>query len=261
VLAIGAHPDDVEIICSGTLLLLAEAGCEIHVASLTAGDGGSATLSSHEIASVRLEEARRASASIGAKYHCLQFRDLAIFDDDASNRRVTACMREVDPRIVFTHPPADYISDHETTSRLVRNACFAAPVRNYDTSMVSPAAATVAIPYLFYAHPIEGIDIHGCEVRPRLFVDISDVIDRKLAMLAHHESQREWLRAHHGLDEYVEAVKRWNAQLAVGASQAAGRGVRHAEAFLPHHGHAYPRGAILHELLGERTIDPEDARR
>jgi LmbE family N-acetylglucosaminyl deacetylase len=261
VLAIGAHPDDVEIICSGTLLLLAEAGCEIHVASLTAGDCGSATLPPDDIARVRLEEARRASASIGASYHCLQFRDLAIFDDEASNRRVTACVREVDPRIVFTHPPADYISDHETTSRLVRNACFAAPVRNYDTSMVSPAAATATIPYLFYAHPIEGIDIHGREVQPRLFVDISGVIDRKLAMLAHHESQREWLRAHHGLDEYLDAVKRWNAQLADGASQAAGRAVHHAEAFLPHHGHAYPRGPILRDLLGDRTIDAEDARR
>lgn len=262
VLAIAAHPDDVEIICAGTMLLLAEAGCELHVASLTAGDGGSATLPPQEIARLRLEEARRAAHSVGAHYHCLQFRDLTIFDDDPSNRRVTACLRAIDPHIVFTHPPADYLSDHEATSRLVRNACFAAPVRNYDTSMVSAAAPTAAIPHLFYAHPIEGLDIFGRPVPPRFYVDISDTFDRKLAMLAHHESQREWLRAHHGLDEYLDAVQRWNAQLALDATAAspAGRTVRYAEAFLPHHGHAYPRDPILHELLGERVIDADPAR-
>src|SRR5262245_58316645 len=124
VLAVGAHPDDVEIMCSGTLLSLHQLGHEVHVASLTLGDCGSVELSADEIRGIRHREAMKACDLMNVTYHHAGFDDLCIFNDDKSNRRVTALLREVAPEIVITHSPNDYISDHEMTSLLVRNACF-----------------------------------------------------------------------------------------------------------------------------------------
>src|ERR1043165_5505651 len=121
VLAVGAHPDDVEIMCSGTLFALRQLGHEVHVASLTLGDCGSVELSAEETRRVRHHEAIEACAVLGATYHHAGFYDRCIFNDDDSNRRVTALVREVDPGMVITHSPNDYMSDHEITSALVRN--------------------------------------------------------------------------------------------------------------------------------------------
>ena len=74
-------------------------------------------------------------------------------------------------------------------------------------------------------------------------VDISKQMDKKTAMLACHASQREWLRAHHGMDEYMESMKRHAARRGKTA------GVEFAEAFVQHRGHAYPANDLLAELL------------
>ena len=142
----------------------------------------------------------------------------------------------MNPALVITHPPSDYLSDHETTSLLVRNACFYAPARNYDTSRFCDAPCSDGIPHLYYAHPLEGIDLYGQPVRPGIYCDISAAIGSKLEMLAKHESQREWLRKHHGMDEYLDAIRRWNAVLGERASAVASRAIAHAEAFRQHRG-------------------------
>ena len=142
VLAVGAHPDDVEIMCSGTLLMLRQLGCEIHVASLTLGDCGSFEHSNEELRRIRQREAQRACELLGSTYQHSGFNDLCIFNDDISNRRVTELVREVNPEVVVTHSPQDYMSDHEVTSLLVRNACFNAPIPNLPTVPVSRPPAT-----------------------------------------------------------------------------------------------------------------------
>src|SRR6267142_4669330 len=157
VLAVGAHPDDVEIMCSGILFALHQLGHEVHVGSLTFGDCGSVELSAEEIRRIRHREALKACQVVGATYHHVGFDDLVIFNDDNSNRRVTALLREVDPWIVITHSPNDYMSDHETTSLLVRNACFYASIPNYETK-AGVGGCTLNIPHLYYAQPMEGID-------------------------------------------------------------------------------------------------------
>ncbi len=258
VLAVGAHPDDVEIMCAGTLLGLRALGCEIHVVSLTLGDCGSADHLPGEIRSIRRREATAACARIGAVYHSWGFDDFSIFVDDTASRRVAALLRSVDPLIVITHPPHDYLLDHENTSILVRNACFTAPTPNYDTSRFGRARAIARIPYLFYAHPVGGTDIFGRQVRPQFYVDIGHFFTEKIDMLACHESQRAWLRAHHGVDEYLEAVERWSGELGRRASTIAETPVRHAEAYRQHRGHPYPEDNILSVLLGDHVIqDPE----
>ncbi len=243
-----AHPDDAEFLCAGTLILLQEKGWQIHIASMTPGDCGSRELPSEEIARVRMEEGKAAAAMIRGEYHCLDCRDLLIAFDAPNIRRTVELIRRVDPAIVITHSPQDYMLDHEFSSMLARSACFGGPIPNFRTDVASAAAPTAHIPHLYYAAPIEGKNIFG-EAAPLSFaIDISGVIGLKADMLACHRSQREWLRAQHGMDEYLEAMKRWSA--AVG-----GRiGVAYAEGFRQHLGHAYPQDNLLGELLGGRGL-------
>lgn len=254
VLAVGAHPDDVEIMCSGTLFAHHQLGHEIHLASLTLGDCGTVEYSAEEIRRIRHREAMKACEVLGATYHHAGFNDLCIFNDDSSNRRVTALLREVDPWMVITHSPEDYMSDHEMTSLLVRNACFYASIPNYETKGPTPAGHPRKIPFLYYAHPIEGLDSFGREVTPQFYVDVSGLMRQKIEMLACRESQRNWLRVHHGMDEYIESMRRWNASLGQTVSQSSGRPIAYAEAFRQHLGHAYPQDNVLRELLRESVI-------
>ncbi len=247
VLAVMPHPDDMEILCAGTLLRLREAGCEIHVATMTPGDKGSATLSRPEIAAVRREEARRGAQAIGAaSCRCLEFADLEIVFDNPSRRRVTGLVRDVDPFLVFTTPPGDYMFDHEITSRLVRDACFNAVVNNYEAD--SPARAPSAQMYLFYTDAIGGHDLFGRPAPVSCLVDISARIEDKIAALACHDSQRSWLRKHHGMDNYIESMKEW------GARRGREMGVAYAEAFCQHRGHPHPQDNPLADLLQAKSV-------
>lgn len=245
ILAIHAHPDDVEFQCAGTLALLAAAGHEISMITMTAGDCGSRELGPEEIAAVRREEARRSAEMIGATYECLEFQDLAIVIDNDSKRRVTEAIRRHRPALVFTAPPVDYMDDHEAASRLVRDAAFNASCPNYATRQWEPAPATDKIPHLYYVDPIEGSDPWGERITPHFYVDVTTTFDTKRNMLACHDSQRTWLRAQHGVDEYLDSQKRWSAARGTEA------GVKYAEAFRQHRGHPYPQDNLLAELLGE----------
>lgn len=243
ILAIHAHPDDIEITCAGVLLLLKRKGCEITVATMTAGDCGSAELDQAEISRVRRGEAKQSAALLGAEYVCLEFQDLCITHDNDSRRRVTEAVRRARPDIVFTAPPVDYMSDHEMTSRLVRDACFNASVPNYKTHQWEPAPPTARIPHLYYVDPIEGIDSFGNSIPFEFVVDISETFAKKLGMLACHASQRSWLLKQHGMDEYLESCRNWSARRGHEISAAYG------EAFTQHKGHPYPHDNLLAALL------------
>ncbi len=245
VLAIHAHPDDIELQCAGTLALLGRAGCSLTLATMTPGDCGSAELESEKIAELRRAEARRSAELLGAHYLCLEFRDLAIFEDDAARRRVTETIRRVRPDLILTAPPVDYLCDHEITSRLVRDACFAGPIPNYRTHQWEPAAPLAKIPHLYFVDPIEGHDRDGQAVMPHFHVDITPVFETKRQMLACHASQRDWLLRQHGIDEYIDSMTSW--------AQARGQevGVSFAEGFRQYRGHAYPHDNLLLKLLGQ----------
>ena len=244
ILAIHAHPDDVEILAGGTLALLAARGHEITIATFTPGDCGSQALEPDDIAAVRRGEAAAAAARIGADYFCLEFRDLAIFHDDPSRRTVVEALRRADPEIVLTAAPVDYMADHEAASALVRDCCFGAPMPNYRTD--SPPID--AIPHLYFMDPLGGHDRDGGVVRPDFIVDVTAVFDRKREMLAEHASQRDWLRAHHGVDEYLIEMERWTRE------RGAIGGVALGEGFRQYRGHAYPASPMLQSLLSVAAI-------
>jgi LmbE family N-acetylglucosaminyl deacetylase len=203
-------------------------------------------LGPEEIADLRRTEARKSAAAIEADYFCLEFRDLCIVLDNPSRRRVTDFLRRVRPDIVITAPAVDYMSDHELTSHLVRDACFNASVPNYATiDEGTPAAPLDGIPYLYYVDPVEGSDHYGNRVEPGFIVDITPTFELKRQMLACHESQRSWLRKKHGMDEYLASCERWSA--------ARGKeiGVAYGEGFKQHTGHPYPSHNHLAELLSD----------
>ena len=244
VLAFMAHPDDVEFNCAGTLARLKEKGYQIHIATMTAGDCGSMELPMEEIARVRRGEAARAAALLGADYYWAGARDIFITYDSPTLRLAIEAVRRVNPFLVITQSPADYMLDHEMTSMLVRNACFAASVPNAATGAESAAPPTKGIPYLYYADADEGKDIFGRPIEPGFYIDISEAMEVKQQMLECHASQRDWLLKQHGMDQYVNTMKGWSAQ------RGAEAGVRYAEGFRQHLGHAYPQDNILGQILG-----------
>jgi LmbE family N-acetylglucosaminyl deacetylase len=247
ILAIHAHPDDVEILAGGTLVLLA-AEHEITIATLTPGDCGSAEHTPEEIAAIRRREAASSAALIGAKYMCAEFRDLAVFNDDASRRRVTELLRRAHPELVLTASPIDYMADHEAASSLVRDCCFGAPAPNYRTGAQNAAPPLAAIPHLYFMDPLGGTDRENAIVIPDFIVDVESAFLRKQRMLAQHRSQRDWLAKHHGVDNYLEQMERWTRERGALASIELGEGFRRYK------GHAYPQTPLLEELLGGEVV-------
>src|SRR5271169_1449581 len=110
-IAIGAHPDDIEFHMGGTLLLLREAGYEIHYWTLASGNCGSTQHSGTKTRRVRGQEAREAARVMGAIFHAPLTDDLEIVYTPELLRRAAAVIREVRPQIVLTHSPQDYMED------------------------------------------------------------------------------------------------------------------------------------------------------
>ncbi len=239
-----AHPDDAEIFAGGTLALLQRKGWEVQIASMTPGDCGSREYSASEVSAMRRREGAAGAAVILAEYHCLDQRDLRICYDDPTLMTAVELLRVTRPSLVITHPPSDYMLDHEMTSRVARAACFAASAPNYDTGRRPFAEPTEHIPHLYYASPAGGINLFGEPAVFSVFVDTTDVIELKAEMLSCHESQRVWLQQQHGMDHYVEEMRSWSREL---GSRV---GVEHAEGFRQHMGHPYPQSDLLAELLG-----------
>lgn len=243
VLTFMAHPDDAEIECAGTLIRLKEAGWDIHIATAAPGDCGTATHNRWDISSIRTREAAEAAALIGATYHCIDEHDAFVVYDKTSLRKVYDLFRRVAPSLVFTHAPKDYMLDHEQASMLARAATFIYAGPNVSELPVKPGSC---IPYLYYCDPMEGVDPFGNPVQPTTLIDVTDQLDQKTAMLACHKSQRDWLMAHHGMDEYIDSMKRYVAM------RGKLLGVPAAEGFIQHRGHAYPKDDILTELFGKK---------
>jgi LmbE family N-acetylglucosaminyl deacetylase len=245
VLAIFAHPDDAEFLSAGTLAHLAERGAAITIATLTAGDCGSAILPAARITRIRRNEALRAAQVIGASYACLEQKDLLVLYDSPTLRRALELVRAVNPDLVLTHSPEDYMVDHETTSRLAQSACFGAMAPNFRTGARRPAKAIRAVPHLYYAQPFGGRDIYGNEIRAQVFVDLASTYEIKERMLACHESQQTWLRAQQEIPHPQNPLR----EMAERAGALSG--FRLAEGFRQHLGQGFPQSNLLGRLLGD----------
>src|SRR5262245_39650347 len=231
VLAVMAHPDDVELLCAGTLILLKRAGWGVHIATMTAGDLGSMKHSRAAISKIRRKEAAASAKLLGAGYTCLGFDDLTIAYGEKPKRIVTGLLRAVKPDLMILHSPDCYMADHQESSRIAREAAFASTIPNWKASFNGkPVRPCGKMPSILYADPVDHVDHLGRRVPARYVVDITTVIDDKEKMLASHASQRSWLQEQHGEDEYLHWMRR------VGADRAADFGrdaVKYAEGYRP----------------------------
>ena len=241
VLSLGAHPDDAEFFCAGTLALLREKGWQIHIATMTPGDCGTVQYSREEISRIRRAEAAKAAGLLDGTYHCLECDDIFIMYDRPTLLKAIELVRKVRPTIVLTTSPSDYMVDHEVASKIAQTACFACGVVNIETAGAEPFEP---IPYLYYMDPAENKDKLGVQIRAGTIVDIAGAMDIKEKMLCCHQSQRHWLMTHHGMDEYVNMMK------VSGEKRGREINVRFAEGFRQHLGHAYPQDNILKSELG-----------
>ncbi|MCC7407662.1 MAG: PIG-L family deacetylase [Phycisphaeraceae bacterium] len=211
VLAVVAHPDDVEFMMAGTLLRLRDRGAAVHLWNLATGSCGTATLDREAIVRMRWAEAQAAARELGATAHEPLADDLAIFYEPELLAKVAAVVRQVGPDIILTQSPADYMEDHQNTTRLVVTAAFARGMRNFVTDPPTPVIQKPVT--LYHAMP------HGLRdglrrlVRCGLYVDIGPVLERKKRMLAQHRSQKQWLDVSQGMDAYLAEMERMGRQV------------------------------------------------
>lgn len=205
VFAIAAHPDDIEFLMSGTVMLLGDVGYQIHYMNVANGSCGSMEHDARTIARIRRGEAKAAAESIGAVFHESICADLDILYDKPLLARVASVMREVAPEILLTHSPSDYMEDHMNACRLAVTAAFSRGMPNYPVEPHrTPIEQKVTV---YHAQPYGNRDPLRQVVTPDFYVDTTSVVDRKVEMLAHHKSQKEWLDASQGVDSYLQALR------------------------------------------------------
>jgi len=215
ILAVGAHPDDLEILCGGTLAKYARLGYNVTMAVLTNGNVGRPDTAPPEMARIRKAEFERSAALIGAKTIWMDVDDELSVVDLESRLKMVDVFRRAAPDVVLTHSDADYHVDHRNVSQLVFEAAPLSCVYNIKR----------ALPQLDKQPLIYHFDTLGAVgFQPAEYVDITDVMETKQAMYACHASQVDWMIAATGFDiaEVIDAVARVRGYAA---------GVKYAEGF------------------------------
>jgi N-acetylglucosamine malate deacetylase 1 len=203
--AVAAHPDDIELMMAGTLMLLGEAGCELHVMNIADGCCGSAAEPADAVAVRRLAEARDAAGVMGAVHHPPVARDLEIFYTRELLARLAAVMRAVAPTVLLVQSPQDYMEDHMIACRLAVSAAFTRGMPNFPTD--PPRAPVTNDVTVYHALPWGLRGPLREVIRADQYVDIESVLPRKREALACHRSQKEWLDASQGLDSYLTTME------------------------------------------------------
>ncbi len=206
VLAVGAHPDDVETYCGGTLVRYAQRGDDVWVLVCTDGGGGHQVIPTEELIPIREREAQAAAVALGAQLVMLGEPDGGLFAEAATRKKMREVFAEVRPEVVLAHPPQDYHPDHRAASRLAEEACGLAGGSLTPYLLSLQEGGEKRGPALLYMDTQEGLGFV-----PDLYVDISgEAVERKLAALSCHRSQVDWLAHHDGIDllEWVRGAAR-----------------------------------------------------
>jgi len=217
VMGVGAHPDDLEILCGGTLARYSQQGHAVTMVALTNGDKGSESLPPERIAALRAEEMTRAAAVIGAQAWCMGVPDEFLNDDLETRMALVDVIRRFRPDVIITHDPADCHIDHQKAASLV----FAAVSVSYVPAVKTQHPVHPVFMPVYYMETLLGLGF-----TPEAFVDITETFAVKKQMLLKHESQLGMMSARIGTDlvELIEVTARFRGLQA---------GVRYAEAFRP----------------------------
>jgi LmbE family N-acetylglucosaminyl deacetylase len=231
VLAVGAHPDDVEINCSGTLLKYRKEGHDIFVVLMTSGNIGSNTMGSKtDIAVTRESEQLEAAKVYQAQVKFLRYDDQLLVDTAETRSALVGAIRWANPGVIFTHDPSDASADHRITAILVSDVMQS--LTGINVASEHPPVAQK--PSLYYWDTPA-----GHHFQPELYVDISDVMDKKLEAVSKHESQFAWLSQF----QTYSLVDRCRIQSQFRGLQS---GTDYAEAFRAYRNHGFlPRFSDL----------------
>ena len=225
VLAVGCHPDDLEIACSGTLRKYVEQGADVYMCHVANGNLGHVVIEPGPLAEIRTKEAEAAGAIIGAKQvFNLNVGDMMVDSHDQDVIDAMAdVVRFVRPDVIITHNDDDYMQDHTETSRIATNGSFCSGLshrpRKYE-------AYNSFIP-VFFMDTLAGVNF-----QPTHYVDITNQIDIKIRALECHESQLKWMSEHDNIDfaDMVRTCSKYRGYQC---------GVAYAEGFRPYN--VYPR--------------------
>jgi LmbE family N-acetylglucosaminyl deacetylase len=220
VVAVGAHPDDIEDGCAGTLAKLASEGSRITFVNITNGEKGSfddPSMTYEDVVRIRTAEASAAAAVVGGEFVQLGAEDQQLFETKELRLALANQLRRVRAELVLAPPPVDYQADHIRAGEIAREAIHLAAIPQ--VPLDHPA-----LPYdpvLYYYDPVTGL-----EFQPTIYVDITDFMDAKREMVGKHVSQIKAGLAEHGwsLLDQVEIVGRFRGLQA---------GVTYAEGFVP----------------------------
>lgn len=199
VLAIGCHPDDLEIGCGGTLNKYAKSGADVYMCHIANGNLGHVEIMQNELAKIRTKEAEEAGKVLGAKeVFNLDVHDTYVnrYDNEVIDA-LAEVIRYTKPDVIIAHNETDYMKDHQEASALAFDASFISGVVHRITKTS------------FYGNviPMYFMDtLAGVNFNPTHYVDVSDCIEEKLSAVACHQSQIKWMMEHDQID-FLDMVK------------------------------------------------------
>ena len=236
---------------AGTLLLLKDRGWDIHTINVANGSVGSTEIRPPELIEKRRREAESSARLLGSVLHPSLVNDLEVFYTQDLIRRVTALVRRVKPDIVFTQSLEDYMEDHMATARVAVTATFCRNIPFFPSIPDVPAVFEDVT--LYHSTPHILTDMMRRPIVPEIYVDVTDVMDRKAELLACHASQKEWLDRTQGFDSYLRTMRDLSAEV----GRMSGR-FRFAEGWRRHSHVGYSRedGNPLADVLKDRCRAP-----
>ncbi|MEM1227339.1 MAG: PIG-L family deacetylase [Planctomycetota bacterium] len=246
VLAIAAHPDDIEFLFAGTMIRLREVGWDLHYMNVADGSKGSTVMDNATCAATRLREAQDAARLLGAEFHRPICPDMQIEYTYENLQKVAAVVRRSQASIVLAHSPICYMEDHQNACRLAVSAAFGHGMPNLPSD--PPVDVYMHPVTVYHAQPVGNRLPTGELVVPHFYVDTTDVLDAKAEALAAHQSQKQWLDQSQGMDSYIETMREGSREV----GQMSGR-YQHAEGWRrrQHWGFCGPKDDPMREALSD----------
>lgn len=221
ILAIGAHPDDVELGCGATLARLVTEGHSVYIIDLTRGE-----LGTRGSAEDRLHEATQAAEILGVKQrYNLAFRDGFLVNDEVHQRTLISYIRHLQPDMVIGNAPVDRHPDHGRACMLIRDAVFLAGLKKIETTWEQREQQAWRPTSLFHY-------IQAMLIKPDVVVDVGDYWEKKMQAVMAYKTQFYSAADDREPSTYISSPEFLESITARGREMGINQGFRFAEGFI-----------------------------
>jgi bacillithiol biosynthesis deacetylase BshB1 len=222
ILAIGVHPDDVELGCSGTLINEIKRGKKIGIVDLTQGE-----LGTRGTIETRYTEAANAAMAIGATVReNLKMRDGFFKNDEEHQLKLIQTIRKYQPEIIFGNILHDRHPDHGRAGHLISDACFLSGLAKIETKDENGAPQTKWRPKYFLQY------IQDWYYEPDLLIDISNVFEQRMKSIQAYTTQFHTGVSEEGPQTYISTPDFLDSVIARARMFGKRIGVKYAEGFV-----------------------------